>query len=113
MRQGLAAIRKSHSRLEEAIALRLLGLVYLDLQQVDDAIKHFRQAIMIHKARDHDYQVAKTLRDLGEAYHRAGRHDEALDSWRTAVAIFEQINSPQALQIRARLDSIQPRGDRP
>jgi hypothetical protein len=58
---------------------------------------------------------AETLRDLGDALRAVGRDLEAAAAWREALAICEELQIPEANEIRDRLatlpsENVEPSG---
>jgi hypothetical protein len=49
---------------------------------------------------------AITLTSLGTALRDAGRLSAAYASWRRALAIFDDLGSPQAVELRGRIAAI-------
>jgi DNA-binding SARP family transcriptional activator/Tfp pilus assembly protein PilF/DNA-binding XRE family transcriptional regulator len=54
------------------------------------------------EARD-QYQEARALDGLARVHHCAGRADAARDHWQRAYALFTELGTPEADQVRARL----------
>ena len=105
-RRSLIIFRESDNKSNEAYALRALGLVYLDLRQFEPALDHFRQALEIYVDLDDQRQRAEVLNDIGETRHRTGDLAAARDSWHEALVILDELGSPQADELRARLEAL-------
>jgi hypothetical protein len=58
------------------------------------------------------YEEAETLIHLGDTRHAAGELALARDTWQQALAIFEDIQHPDAGQVRAKLASTNDRASR-
>jgi tetratricopeptide (TPR) repeat protein len=74
------AIRLDKDRRATMYANFYLGLVYLERNMLDDAQTFLRKAIMLGP------NLVEAHYELGRAYWRAGRRDQALATWREAYA---------------------------
>lgn len=106
--QGVATLRAIRTEIEEAYASQLLGYLYADLHRLDSAIDALQHALDIYLELDSRHDAAITLTDLGEAHYNAGRPDTARTSWRHALTIADDLQSPMAARIRARLSTLEP-----
>ena len=109
-RQGLAACEQAlalHRELGnqdgEAGTLDSLGLVYHHLGEHHRAIASYRLALDLYRDLGDRYEEAATLTNLGATLEAAGDLDDAHDAWKHALAILEDLDHPDAGQVRARL----------
>ena len=59
------------------------------------------------------YNEADTLTHLGDTHHAAGDPDAARDAWQQALTILDELDHPDADQVRAKLGGLTgPTGDR-
>ena len=59
------------------------------------------------------YDEADTLTHLGDTHHAAGDPDAARDAWQQALTILDELDHPDADQVRAKLGGLTvPTGDR-
>jgi tetratricopeptide (TPR) repeat protein len=84
----------------EGADLGNLGLAYADLGQVDQAIEHYQQALVISREIGDRRGEGNHLGNLGLAYYSLGQVDQAIEHYRQALAIFEEIRSPYAERVR-------------
>jgi tetratricopeptide (TPR) repeat protein len=77
--------------------------VYTDLRQFDEAITHLSYAGEVYRELDDRYEAARTLHALGDTLHTHGQSDQALEAWRKALALYDELHAPQASAVRARL----------
>jgi tetratricopeptide (TPR) repeat protein len=66
---------------------RLLGLAYAGSGQLDDAVLAFDRAVRRSKHSEHSGRHATLHNNLGFALAAAGRHQDALASYRRAIAL--------------------------
>lgn len=105
VRQALAAFRQinGENRFGEALALHDLALVLLELGRHDEAFDCYEQSLRICREIEDRQGEAQTLYGLGDALYSQGRVVAAQASWYHALAIFEDLSDPQAVDVRARL----------
>ncbi|TDC81972.1 tetratricopeptide repeat protein [Actinomadura sp. 7K507] len=93
----------------EGWALHGLGYSRAGQGDFDAAIVHYRKALdAFREARDRPGQ-GETLYNLGRAHLHMGRHGAARHCWISALAIFEDLQTPQTAGVLARLRSLDPR----
>jgi len=77
----------------------LLGLGYLGLGEIDEAIHHLESIIEVYE-RTHDaYDLSVALQDLEVAYTRAGRLDDASQCLQQVVALRRRLGRSDALAL--------------
>ncbi|HEX6522024.1 MAG TPA: tetratricopeptide repeat protein [Streptosporangiaceae bacterium] len=87
----------------EAETLKTLGHTYHYLGSHTQAIAYHRQALKLNRQLGDHYTEADTLTRLGDTCEAAGEPDAARDAWRQALAILDDLQHPDATQVRARL----------
>jgi len=97
--QALAINREIGHRQGEAANLDALGLAYHDLGQIEKAIEYYQQALAINREIGYRQGEATDLGNLGLAYRDLGQ-GKARQYLSQALAIFEEIKSPNADRIR-------------
>jgi DNA-binding SARP family transcriptional activator len=70
----------------------------------DEALAYLRQSLtLLHEVGDR-YSEADARWHLGVTMDELGDHRHAREHWRTALAIYDQIGAPEAVEVRAALD---------
>ena len=85
-----------------------LGYAHEHLGRHDEAIACYRNAVELVRRLGDRYREATMFINLGEAQEAAGNPEAARHAWRAALAILEQLNHPEAAQVRERLDAPSP-----
>jgi len=103
LREALSLYRELGDRCGEAGALNSLGGVFLAIGRPGDArAQHAAGLRLVAQAGDR-YQQARAHRGLGEACHADGDPDGARRHWQQALALFSELGTPEADQVRERL----------
>jgi DNA-binding SARP family transcriptional activator/tetratricopeptide (TPR) repeat protein len=100
-------------RYGEAAALDSLGYAAHLVGRHREAIDAFERSVGLVRSLGDRYYEAVVLTHLGDAEHAAGRPDAAGQAWRQALVIFEDIDHPDAGQVRANLRELAPGQDSP
>jgi tetratricopeptide (TPR) repeat protein len=98
--------RNVGDRRVEAHAWDSLGYVEQQLGRLPDAIACYRRALSILRELGYRYVEATILANLGDAYRAGDDMTMARDAWRDALAILDDLHSPDASLIHARLSSL-------
>ena len=101
--QALALCRKAGRRHTEGTILDSLGYAHHHLGQHSEAITCYRQALDIFQETGQRYQQANTLSHIGDTYQTAREYDAAHNAWREAIAILNDLQHPDAEQVRTKL----------
>lgn len=83
-----------------------LGYIHHQRGDYDQAITQYLAALRIRRSTGDYHPQAEILAHLGDAYHALGAITEARESWRQALAILEDLDDPDADDIRTRLDRL-------
>ena len=78
-----------------------LGTAYAGLGEVEKAIEHYQEALVISRETGDRRGEANSLGNLGTAYEKLGDLVRAVDHWRQALDIFVAIRSPHAAAVRS------------
>lgn len=111
-REALAVAREIGSARLEGYAGYNLGRACLELGSTAEAVGLLEEALAIHLAGGDKFGEAQDLHQIGIAYARAGRPDDAREAWARAWSIFESLGDDrQAEEVRSRLrdSGAQPR----
>jgi tetratricopeptide (TPR) repeat protein len=92
----------------QALTLRSIARVHGGRGQFEDAANDLRQAAAIYEQTNITRWRAETLAELGVVLGDLGQSHEARDVWRKALEIFEELGHPQAVEVRAHLDALDP-----
>lgn len=83
-----------------------LGHAYHQLGRYPEAIDHYRLAVDQSREMGDRRHEASHLARLGDTHLSAGDHRSARRAWRDALAIFDDIDHPEADQIRSNLAAL-------
>jgi tetratricopeptide (TPR) repeat protein len=101
--RALTLHRQSGNRLGEALTQQNLGVLRLHSGDGKGAIALLAEAALICAETGDRFYYADIIDDLGDAYQAAGNLAAAHESWRQALAEFEDLQHPRAKQSRAKL----------
>lgn len=107
LEQALTVLRASGNRWVEGVTLDILGTVHSRLHRYDGAVEYYHQALKAHRDVGNRWGEGHTLGNLGDTQLAAGEPEAARDSWRQALAIFEEFDHRDAAKIRYRLDRLE------
>jgi tetratricopeptide (TPR) repeat protein len=93
-----------------ASALDSLGYAHQHLGDYAEATACYQQAVDLHRQVGGRWGVAETLGHLGDAHRAAGNPAQARTAWQEALAILDNLQHPDADQIRARLKGLSTEG---
>jgi tetratricopeptide (TPR) repeat protein/DNA-binding XRE family transcriptional regulator len=82
-----------------------LGYIELHLGDFACAAAHFESALTLCRDRGNRYSEAEILTHIGDARHAAGERDQAWQAWQQALAIYDDIQHPDAARVRGKLAS--------
>ncbi|MBB4968173.1 AfsR/SARP family transcriptional regulator [Saccharothrix violaceirubra] len=71
--------------------LNNLGVMYLNVQRLDDALRHLRQGLDLARSWGHEEGEAVCLHNVGRAHFGRGEIDVALEYYRQALAINKRL----------------------
>jgi len=108
--QALEALRETGERGGRATAMDSLGYIHHQLGNHDSSIAYYQDAIGILRDLGDRLDEADTLRRLGDVLHGSGDTEAARRAWLDALHIYDEIDHPNAAEIRAKL---QPPGTQP
>jgi tetratricopeptide (TPR) repeat protein len=95
----------------EARCLTSLGDAYLRAAQPEDAVRSLDEAFGIMVSLGGRYEQARIRASLAEALLRLGQGDLARDHLAGALAVYSDIDAPEAGEIRRRLSELGPADD--
>jgi DNA-binding SARP family transcriptional activator/tetratricopeptide (TPR) repeat protein len=90
-RTALDAARMTHDRTGEAVSLGDLAAALTQVQRYDEAIDHFRQAMVLSWELGDAYGRCTALSNLGYIYRHIGQPDKAVEYCRRALAVHRAV----------------------
>jgi len=110
--QALSSWREVGDRNSEAPVWDSLGYAEHHLGHLTQAVSCYQHALGILKELGDRYYEAGTLVHLGDTYQTAAELRQARDAWQQAAAILDDLQHPDAVQVRAKLATL-PSHDEP
>jgi tetratricopeptide (TPR) repeat protein/transcriptional regulator with XRE-family HTH domain len=104
-RQAVALHQENGDWQGEAFARDTIGYSCHQLGRHSEAIASYEQALALFRMDSDPFTEAQIRIHLGDAHQAAGAADCARTAWRQALTILESIDHPDALEVRAKLDS--------
>jgi DNA-binding SARP family transcriptional activator/tetratricopeptide (TPR) repeat protein len=101
--QALVLLQEVGDRRGESATWDSLGYAHHHLGDYQQAIICYQRAVELYRRLADRYYEADTLTHLGETHHAAGDLVAARDAWRHSLDIFDELDHPDADQIRAKL----------
>lgn len=83
------AARAAHDRTGEAWSLGDVAAALMSMRRFDEAIGHFRQAMVLCRELGDTHGRCQAVGNLGNAYLQAGRLDQAVEYTRRALALHQ------------------------
>jgi len=101
--QALTLIQEVGDRHSEAATWDSLGYAHHHLGHHHEAVECFRQGLALIRTLGDRYNEAEILIHLGDTLDAAGDMNDAEDAWRQALHILDELDTPKADQVRAKL----------
>jgi DNA-binding SARP family transcriptional activator len=111
-RQALTLSAEAGNRRLEGYAWDSLGYAEHHLGSLAEAATCFQRALSLSQESGDRVFEAHTLTRLGDTSHAAGEPAQALQAWQQALAILDDLQHPDAEQVRAKLASKNDRTSR-
>jgi DNA-binding SARP family transcriptional activator len=105
-RQALAVSAESGNRKTEGYAWDSLGYAEQHLGNLDEAAACYQRALSLVRDAGDRFNEAGTLTRLGDTRQAAGELALAQQAWQQALAILEDLQHPDADQVRAKLSRL-------
>jgi tetratricopeptide (TPR) repeat protein len=112
-RQALTACRQAITlhqdfgdRYGQAATWDSLGYAHHHLGHHAQAVTCYRHALDLFRDIGDRYYEADTLTRLGDTHHTAGHSDAARTAWQQALTILDQLDHPDADQVRTKLTTL-------
>ncbi|HTV99585.1 MAG TPA: tetratricopeptide repeat protein [Streptosporangiaceae bacterium] len=104
-RQALTLSAEAGNRWIEGPAWDSVGYAEHHLGNLAEAAACYQHALSLHRDSGDRFAEAGTLTHLGDTRHAAGELAHARTAWQQALAILDDLQHPDAGQVRARLAS--------
>ncbi|GIE97601.1 BTAD domain-containing putative transcriptional regulator [Paractinoplanes rishiriensis] len=104
--EALEVYRGMGSRFGQAKTLDSLGYAYSHSGSHDAGMRSYREAVAVFREVGDRYNEADTLTRLGDAHLLAADPRGAGACWRDALDILTDLDHPNALEVRAKLDRL-------
>jgi len=102
-RQALEMLQRSGDHWGQANTWDSLGYVYRQLGDDEQAAACYREALDRYRTLGDRYPESRMLLHLGDIQQAAGQLEAARCSWQDALHILEELDHPDAEQVRAKL----------
>jgi DNA-binding SARP family transcriptional activator/tetratricopeptide (TPR) repeat protein len=102
-RQSLSLCAETGSRRVEGHAWDSLGYAEHGLGNLPQAVACYQRALDLHREAGDRYAEAETLAHIGDTRRVVGDLSAAREAWQQALDIFEDIQHPDADEVRAKL----------
>jgi tetratricopeptide (TPR) repeat protein len=109
-RRALTLAAELGNRYIEALAWHGIGYAEQVLGDFAEAAAGFRRALDLARKAGDRFLEADVFTHLGDLHHAHGKTPRAHEAWSRALAIFDQIQHPDAGQVRARVANPGPPG---
>jgi DNA-binding SARP family transcriptional activator/tetratricopeptide (TPR) repeat protein len=106
--EALALHRELGDRYGEAATLDSLGYAHHHLGRHREAADCFGRSVALVRDLGDRYNEAVVLTHLGDVHHAAGQAARAAEAWRRALRILDELDHPNADQVRANLRDLEP-----
>jgi DNA-binding SARP family transcriptional activator/Tfp pilus assembly protein PilF len=104
-RQAVTLSTEAGNRWTEGHAWDSVGYAEHQLGNLAEAATCYQRAVSIAREADNRFLEAASLTHLGDTGQAAGQLAQARNSWQQALAILEDLQHPDASQVRAKLAS--------
>jgi DNA-binding SARP family transcriptional activator/Tfp pilus assembly protein PilF len=106
--RALAEHEELGNRMGQAMTCDSLGYAHHHLGHHEQAIAYYRRSLDLFRDLGDRREEAATLTHLGETHRADGDADAARTAWQHAVAILDDLNQPEAEQLRTRMRELDP-----
>ncbi len=107
-RKALGLHQEMNNRYGQAQTWDSIGFVHHDAGHHPEAVACYLRAIEQYRELDDRFEEADTLVRLGDTYDEMKNATAAQDAWQAALVILEDIDHPNAVRARAKLETLDP-----
>ncbi|MGE5826836.1 MAG: AfsR/SARP family transcriptional regulator [Micromonosporaceae bacterium] len=111
--QALTQYQRLGDRHGQANTWDSLGHAHHHLGQHTQALTCYQHALTLFQELGDSYYEAIALTHLGDTHHATGNPQAAREAWQHALTILDNLNPPDAILVRAKLDDLDPPTDQP
>lgn len=104
--EALEVFRDSRQRLWEGMTVFRIAEVRLSERKPAQAAALAEQSLAVLRGIGGEWRRGNVLTVLGRALHAVGQIDRAQACWRDALSIYEQLDSPEAAEVRGLLNPV-------
>ncbi|GAA0906040.1 AfsR/SARP family transcriptional regulator [Virgisporangium aurantiacum] len=101
--QALTLLRELGNRGGQAATWDSLGYAHHHLGHHQQAITCYQHALDLFRSVGDRYEEATTLAHLGDTHYTTSDPEAARDAWQRALAVLDELDHPDADQVRAKL----------
>jgi DNA-binding SARP family transcriptional activator/tetratricopeptide (TPR) repeat protein len=112
-RQALTLCAETGNRRTEGFAWHTVGYAEHQLGNLAEAAACYQRSLSILRESGYRFFEAGTLAHLGDTHQAAGDLTQAREAWQQALAILDDMQHPDAAQVRAKLASTNHHAQRP
>ena len=102
-RRALTLHHALGNRRGEAATLDSIGYAHHHLAEYVEAITYYRRSLTLFRELADLSNQAEILTHLGDAHHAVGEPKQARDAWQEALDILQELDHPDADQLRVKL----------
>lgn len=106
--EALQRLQRTDVRRQQAATWDSLGYIHLMLAHVDEAARCYLQSADLYRELGDGYGNAVALSRLGDVYHHDNNPGAAAQVWRQALTILQELEHPDAGEVRHKLRSLPP-----
>jgi len=106
--QALTLHQELDNRLGQAATWDSLGYAHHHLDQHEQAITCYQRALHLFQDLAARYEEATIFSHLGDTHHATDNPDAARTAWQHALTILDQLDHPDAQQLRTKLTTLDP-----
>jgi tetratricopeptide (TPR) repeat protein len=101
--QALTLFQELDDRQGQATTWDSIGYAHHHLGDYSQAVKCYQHTLTLYRDIGNHYLEATVLIRLGDTHHATGNHHAARDDWQQALTILEELDHPDAEQVRTKI----------
>ncbi|MBV1938547.1 tetratricopeptide repeat protein [Streptomyces sp. BV286] len=104
--QALDLLKNTTDRAIKAATWDTYGYAHHQLGRHDQARDCYRQALELYRDLGDHFGEAAVLTHFGDTHHAVEKSAESRTSWQQALTILDDLDHPEAAQLRAKLGNL-------